>query len=326
MILYEEPRVAERVPIIDLGVSRGFGPEEQARAAAEIHEAARDIGFFYVTDHGVPRALIEAELAAAKAFFEQPIEEKLKIDIKQSSNMRGYEPMGLQTLDEGSPPDLKESLMLGRDLGPAHPWVQKGIGYQGANLWPPALPDFKQQVDAYMSAVIDLGRRLASLLAQSLDLPADYFADGLIETSCTTRMLRYPPQQKVADNQIGCGAHTDWGFITMLLQDDAGGLEVQNIAGEWLRAMPVPDAFVVNIGDMTARLTNGRYRSTPHRVLNNVSGRDRYSIAAFFDPDIERPIVCVPTCVRDGEETPPPVSYAEHLHEMFVKSYGKEAA
>lgn len=321
MIVYEAPRVAARVPVIDLGASHSWPEEIWDTAARQLREASRDVGFFYVADHGVPQELIAAEFAAAREFFTQPLETKLEIDISRSSIMRGYEPIGLQTLDAGSSPDLKESLMLGRDLGPDHPWVQRGVAYEGANQWPD-IPGFRDQANAYLEAIMDLGRRIGALIARSLELPDDYFAAALGEPSCTTRMLSYPPQAEVADNQIGCGAHTDWGFITILLQDDVGGLEVQNIAGDWILAPPIPGTFVVNLGDMIPRLTNGFYRSTPHRVLNNNSGRTRYSIASFFNPPYDYVVECLPALRPEDGQVPPPISFAEHIQHMFQSTYG----
>jgi len=322
MIVYEAPRTVSSVPVIALGASLGWPDDIWNLAAAELRTASREIGFFYVTDHGVPDALADAELATAKTFFAQSIEAKMAIDIARSTNMRGYEPIGLQTLDEGSAPDFKESLMLGRDLGPDHPWVRDGIAYEGPNQWP-ALPGFREQANAYLDAIMELGRRLGALIARSLDLPDDYFAAALAEPSCTTRMLHYPSQREVADNQIGCGAHTDWGFITILLQDDVGGLEVQNLAGEWIVAPPLPGTFVVNLGDMIPRMTNGYYRSTPHRVLNNRSGRDRYSVASFFNPPYSHTVECLPGCAPESGEIPPPITFAEHIQNMFQLTYGR---
>jgi len=179
---------------------------------------------------------------------------------------------------------------------------------------------------AYQGAMIDLGRRLAGLLALSLDLEEDYFAEALAEPSCTVRLLHYPPQPPSARfNQLGCGAHTDWGLITLLLQDGAGGLEVMNTDGDWILAPPIPGTFVVNLGDMVPRMTNGLYHSTLHRVVNKASGADRYSVPTFFNPADHYSFDCVPTC-RDLRDTPPPtVTLGDHVRQMFEKTYRKAA-
>jgi isopenicillin N synthase-like dioxygenase len=322
MIIYQPPKTADAIPVIDLAGARSTDPAQRQAVAWEIHKAARETGFFYVAGHEVPLALMDGQLAWAKRYFDQPLAKKMELAIAGSEIMRGYEPMAAQTLDEGSPPDLKEGFMMARDLGPEHPFVREKIPFEGANRWPSDLPGFREQCEAYLAAMIDLGRTLAGLLALSLELDEDYFADALKEPSCSVRLLRYPPQPKTAlYNQIGAGAHTDWGLITILLQDGAGGLEVRNADGDWIRAEPVPGAFVVNLGDMVPRITNGLYNSTPHRVLNNVSGGDRYSSPTFFNPRYTYGFDCVPTC-RDLADAPPPtLTFGEHIREMFRRTY-----
>ena len=251
MIIYDPPKTPKTIPVVDLSGSVSPDLEQRKAVAWQMHKAARETGFFYVANHGVPKALIRAQLDWARRYFDQPLERKLELDIAHSPIMRGYEPMAAQTLDEGSPPDLKEGFMLARDLGPDHPYVVQGTPYEGANRWPAGLPGFREQIEAYLVAMTDLGRRIVSGLALSLDLDEDYFADALEEPSCTVRLLHYPPQPADARfNQLGSGAHTDWGLITILLQDEIGGLEVRNADGDWIRASPIPGTFVINLGDM----------------------------------------------------------------------------
>ena len=324
MIIYNPPKAAERIPVIDLAGSFSADPEARKAVAWEIHKACRETGFFYVKNHGVAESLIAAELEMTRRYFDLPLDVKMELDIATSEIMRGYEPIAAQTLDEGSPPDLKEGFMLARDLGPDHPYVRDKVPYEGPNRWP-ALPGFREQNEAYLEAMIGLGRHLVRYLALSLDLPEDYFADGLEEPASALRLLHYPPHPAdAAFNQLGSGAHTDWGLITLLLQDDAGGLEVQNADGDWIRAEPIPGTFVVNLGDMVPRITNGLYHSTLHRVLNNVSGRDRYSVPTFFNPGYVYSFTTVPTCLKEGE-TPAPCTFGEHVQEMFRKTYQQAA-
>lgn len=324
MIIYNPPATPTSIPLIDLTDS--FSPDlDKRRAVAwSLHKAARETGFFYVVNHGVPLALLQAQLDCARDYFALPLDRKMELDIATSEIMRGYEPMGAQTLDEGSPPDLKEGFMLALDLAPDHPLVLKKTPYAGPNRWPRDLPGFREQIEAYTEAMLGLGRHLAGCLALSLDLEEDYFASGLVDPSCSVRLLHYPPQPETAEfNQIGSGAHTDWGLITILLQDDAGGLEVQNTDGDWIRADPVPGAFVVNLGDMIPRITNGLYHSTMHRVFNNISGRDRYSVPTFFNPSYDYSFDCVPTCRDLADRPPPTTTFGEHVDEMFRKTYRK---
>lgn len=325
MIIYEPPAKIREIPIVDFAGAYSKRAADRDSVAAAIHRACRETGFFYVVNHGVSADLIARQFACSRAFFALPLEEKLKIDIGKVANMRGYEGMQAQTLDEGSPPDLKEGLMIGREIGPDHWFVRQNAPFEGANQWPEGLPGFKAQMLDYMDHMIVLGRRLAAMLARSLDLQEDYFADGLEEPSVTVRLLRYPPHPETAlYNQLGSGAHTDWGLLTILLQDSCGGLEVKTASGDWIRADPVEGAFVVNLGDMVPRLTGGLYKSNLHRVLNNQSGRDRYSVPTFFNPHYFYEFGRAPTCAA-GDVEDAPVSFGEHVAQMFAKTYGKAA-
>jgi isopenicillin N synthase-like dioxygenase len=316
MIIYTPPGDARDIPVIDLAPARSSDLADRKAIAWEIHKACRDTGFFYVENHGVPEELLSGQLAQARRFFALPLEEKMKLDMSRNRGPSGYEAMKLQTLDLGSPPDLKEGFQFHREADSQ----STDQGYRGANLWPDNLPGFREQMDAYHAAVMQLGKRLMGLIALSLDLPEDHFAPGLEDLMCSVRLLHYPPQPaESAYNQLGAGAHTDWGSITMLLQDDCGGLEVQHASGDWIRATPVPGTFIINLGDI--------YHSTMHRVLNNASNRDRYSVAAFFNPNYNYRVACLPTCLAEGAEPLyPPCTVGGHIREMFERTYGRKAA
>jgi isopenicillin N synthase-like dioxygenase len=329
MILYTPPQPARAVPVIDLAPALDGDLPARKAVAWEIHKACRDIGFFYVANHGVPASLVDAQLEWTRRFFALPIEQKLALHMNNVSSFSGYEPLAGQTLDTDSPPDLKEGYYYGEELPDSHPYVQEGIRGYGRNQWPGGLPGFREQVLAYHDAVLALGHRLMGLIALSLDLPEDHLAPLYRYPSGNVRLVHYPPQPANATfNQLGAGAHTDWGGITLLLQDDIGGLEVENAAGEWIPATPVPGTFVINLGDMIARWTNDLYHSNMHRVLNNnAAGRDRYSVPYFFSPDHKAPIECLPTCTGPGNPPKyPRCTSGEHLMEMFNRTYGLKAA
>lgn len=334
MELYTPPVPARSVPVINLGESRTGAGDAMAEAARAIHRACRETGFFYVANHGVPDALMADQFAAAKRFFDLPLEDKLALDMKNSPSRAGYDPIGGQTLDSQdtksktvAPPDLKESFYMSVETGPDHPFADPPTRNYGYNQWP-ELPGFYDQMQDYRAEVTALGRHLLSLLALSLDLDADWFEPSYQYPSAALRLIKYPPQRADADfNQIGAGAHTDWGGITILAQDDLGGLEVRNLANEWIAAPPIPGTFVVNLGDLMARWTNGIYRSNMHRVKNNATGRDRYSVPFFFNPQPDAVIAPIPTCVTPANPQHYPVCLArEHLDEMFRRSYGYAVA
>jgi isopenicillin N synthase-like dioxygenase len=329
MIPYTPATVPKFVPVIDLSDSFSSNAEGAKGVAWEIHKACRETGFFYVVNHRVPAALLESQFDFARRFFALPIEHKLALQMKNSPGQAGYEPIGGQTLDsqdldsEQAPPDLKESFYCGMELAPDHPWTQRKIRGFGHNQWP-ALSGFRDQMLAYQDAMRRLGDHILGMLALSLELPQSYFAPFYDMPLTTLRLLRYPLHPVSAEaNQLGAGAHTDWGGITLLLQDDLGGLEVRNIADEWIEAKPIPGTFVINLGDLMQRWTNGLYHSNMHRVKNNSSTRDRYSIPYFYSPRPDAVIECLPSCAdAENKSKFPPCTANEHISEMFRRSYG----
>jgi len=263
-------------------------------AARDIDAAAREWGFFYAAGHGVDAGLVERLVTLARAFFAQDESRKMRIPMSAGGlAWRGYFPAGGE-LTSGRP-DWKEGLYLGSELAPDHPRVRAGTILHGPNLWPD-LPGFRETVLAYMDALSALGQALMRGCALGLGLPEHYFAEhGTADPLLLLRLFNYPtrpaPQDVAA--QWGVGEHTDYGLLTMLWQDDVGGLQVKTDTG-WVDAPPMPGTFVCNIGDMLDRMTGGRYRSVPHRVTINTSGRDRLSIPLFFDPDFDTVIQPVP--------------------------------
>jgi isopenicillin N synthase-like dioxygenase len=276
------------LPIVDLRpLLAGVG---QA-VAAQIGAACRRTGFFYVTGHGVEEALIERLTALSREFFAQSAETKLRIRMARGGRAwRGYFPVGGE-LTSGRP-DLKEGLYYGAELGPDHPRVRAGTPLFGQNLFPDEIPALRDAVLAYMEALTRLGHTVTSGIALSLGLPASYFADRYTGDPFTLfRIFNYPPAAG-GDDTWGVGEHTDYGLLTLLLQDDAGGLEVRTRDG-WIEAPPVRGSFVCNLGDMLDRMTGGLYRSSPHRVRNKAS-RDRMSFPFFFDPSFDAEVKPIP--------------------------------
>ena len=290
---------------------------DQGEAIPALRAACEGVGFFYLAGADEPGPLLAALLPQVHDFFALPIEQRMAVSIRNSRCNRGYEPMQWQRLEPGAPPDLKEGFYIGPHLDEQHPNVRAGLFNQGPNQWPAALPALKPAAEAYLAALNGIATRLMAAMARSLGLPAGHFDAFCHDPFSILRLLHYPPQP--ADPQPGekgCGAHTDWGCLTLLWQDDAGGLQVL-AGGEWVYAPPIPGTFVVNIGDMFARWTNGRYRSTLHRVVNS-SGRDRYSIPFFFEGNPVHTVAALPGCVAAGEVPRyPPITVSEHLAAMY---------
>jgi isopenicillin N synthase-like dioxygenase len=282
----------EPIPIIDIEplCREAAG---QTEVAARIGQACREHGFFYIVGHGIPAALKERLVQVSRSFFDLDLETKMGLRMERGGRAwRGYFPVGGE-LTSGQP-DLKEGLYFGAELGADHPLVQAGTPLHGQNLFPETLPQLREVVLDYMAAMTRLGHVLMAGIALSLGLARTYFADRYTaEPLVLFRIFHYPPDpaRDGGAERWGVGEHTDYGMLTILLQDDTGGLEVKS-RSQWLPAPPVPGSFVCNIGDMLDRMTRGLYRSTAHRVRNRTH-RGRLSFPFFFDPNLHaevRPI------------------------------------
>ena len=277
------------VPRIDLApLIDGTGIDAVAR---EIDTACRDVGFFTVVNHGVDPALCARVSGLAREFFSRPESEKSAVAMMHGGRAwRGWFPLHGE-LTSGAP-DHKEGYYFGRELNADDPRVAAGLPLHGPNLWPAAPNALRPVLTEYLTAVELTGHHLARAISIGLGLGPDtltehWFRDPVV----LLRLFRYPPATPAAPDH-GVGEHTDYGFLTMLWQDERGGLEVRTDAG-WVSVAPDPNVFVCNIGDMLERLTSGRYRSTPHRVQSPADA-SRISIPFFFDPDWDAPIAALP--------------------------------
>jgi isopenicillin N synthase-like dioxygenase len=255
------------------------------RVADEIALACGECGFFYIVGHGVEEPLQHRLETLSRQFFARDLEAKMAIRMQLSGRAwRGYFPVGGE-LTSGKP-DLKEGIYFGAELSDDHPLVKAGTPLHGRNLFPADMPEFRIAVLDYLAAMTTLGHALVAGIALSLGLDASYFADRYTtDPLILFRIFNYPPDllQTGAEPQWGVGEHTDYGLLTILKQDESGGLEVKS-KSSWIPAPPISGSFVCNIGDMLDRMTGGRYRSTPHRVRNRAR-RDRLSFPFFFDPN-----------------------------------------
>jgi isopenicillin N synthase-like dioxygenase len=275
--------VAE-VAVVDISpLIAGVGSPRSV--ADQIAKACRDCGFFYIVGHGVDEELQRRLEELSRQFFAQDLAAKMEIRMERGGRAwRGYFPVGGE-LTSGRP-DVKEGIYFGAELSEDHPSVRNGTPLHGRNLFPPNMPAFRETVLAYLTAMSALGHTVMAGVALSLGLDASYFADRYTRDPLVLfRIFNYPPDVAPADSipRWGVGEHTDYGLLTILKQDDAGGLQVKSNA-QWIPAPPIPGSFLCNIGDMLDRMTAGRYRSTPHRV-QNVTGRHRLSFPFFFDPN-----------------------------------------
>jgi isopenicillin N synthase-like dioxygenase len=276
----DRARDFSHIPIIDVS-DLVAGTARRQAVATQLGDACRESGFFYAVAHGVDEGLQRRLRELSRQFFAQDVDAKMQLRMGLGGRAwRGYFRVG-DELTSGRP-DQKEGLYFGAELAADHPLVRTGTPMHGPNLFPAALPGFRETVLDYMAALTRLGHRLMAGLALSLGLEESYFADRCTgEPLVLFRIFNYPPPRD--PTLWGVGEHTDYGLLTILLQDDAGGLEVKS-RSHWVPAPPVNGSFVCNIGDMLDRMTGGLYRSTPHRV-RNPAPRNRLSFPFFFDPN-----------------------------------------
>ena len=274
--------VATTLATIDMSALFGADPSARRAVAEAVGRAAARDGFFYVTGHGLSADTLPRLDALSRAFFRLAEMEKAEIAMPHAgAAWRGWFPLGGE-LTSGQP-DQKEGVYFGEELGPEDPRVRAGWLMHGANLWPERPAGLRSAVETYVAEVSRAAAALMEGVSLALDLPADYFARAyLARPTVLFRIFRYPPSQP---SGWGVGEHTDYGLLTLLAQDQWGGLQVRTDAG-WVEAPPVEGALVCNVGDMLERLTGGRFVSAPHRVLNR-SGKERLSFPLFYDPDFD---------------------------------------
>lgn len=276
------------IPIIDLAGIESDERVVQASGRAMLH-AAETVGFFYIRNHGIPTGLLADVLRVSAAFFAEPLERKQTVTV--NSGHRGWIRTGQATMTGSKRPDLKESFVWGLD--------QEGPDGIPPNRWPDFMPEMRTVLTSFFDAGNRVGWSLLRAFAAAIDLPRDRFVRTISRPISRGSIIYYPPQPPdLGAEQFGVSPHTDYGCLTLLYQDSTGGLQVQAKDGAWVMAPPIADTFVVNVGDLLARWSNDRFRSTPHRVVNR-SGRTRLSTAIFVDPDRDTLIEPV---LRPGDE------------------------
>ena len=281
--------------------------------ASEVSDALTRSGFMKVMNLGITSVQIDHTFALSKWFFSLSEEEKSTSAYVSSEENFGYQSLGLERLDPSKPADLKQTFTL-RDL----------LRHDKQDpRWP--TPEFRDELTNFYKACLEGAYRIQRVFSKALGLEQDFFVQYHQGENVSLRLLYYPSSgiDDVAEGQLGAGAHTDYGMITLLFQNDIGGLEVQDGEGTWHSVTPENDAIVINTGDLMERWTNGKYRSTPHRVQPKLGDVDRYSIAVFVDPDTETPVRVLDSCLKPGEKPGyPEITAGEHIQERIRASHG----
>lgn len=297
-------------PVVDIT------PFEQGSAARlgvvrQVRRALETTGFMYV--RGLPMAptMMQGAFAAMRRFFALPLDVKRRYAYSSVDANFGYQGLEVESLDTRSPPDLKESFTM-----------RNALAVESSVMWPDA--SFRETAVGFYKASVVSAYRMLEVLGSCLNQPANFFGSRHTGQNITLRFLRYPANLVPRGSQLGAGAHTDYGSITLVFQQDVAGLEVCGMDGQWHRAPPVPGCALLNTGDLMQRWTNDRFRSTLHRVLPIEGERDRYSIALFVDPDTAVNVECLDSCVA-GNQPPryPPITAGEHIQRKIAATHAR---
>src|SRR5688572_16182352 len=299
---------AGRVPVIDLAPYRAGDPAGTRDVVRAVAAACEQAGVLLITGHGVSAALVRRVFEVACAFFDLPLEEKLRFRPSEPKLPRGYSPFASKNLARtyglDAPPDLREQYFIGplEDWAPRFAHIDGAARFYAPNIWPDRPQQYRCVLTEFYRAQERLARDLMRIFALALALPETWFDDKIDRHFSTLPVNFYPaPPDSMAAGQLRAGAHTDFGSLTILAVNDApGGLQVLFPPADWRDVRPAPGQFVVNLGDMMARWTNERWPSTVHRVVNPpreaAAHSRRQSVGFFLHPNYDAEIACIPSC------------------------------
>ncbi len=323
-------RPAFEVPVIDIGRFATGTADERRAIASAVDRAAREIGFLQITGHGVPAPVLDGLQQAMDAFFAMPLAEKLRHRPASTATNRGYSPPLAErlsySLGVASAADLFEAFNVGTPAS-RFPHLALASDAYAENLWPSA--DFERGVQAWFDHAAALARRLTRIFALALDLPENYFEPWEDHSIDVLRLNHYAMPAglgRIEPDQLGMGAHTDYGIVTVLWADPVPGLQVQDDAKAWHDVLPAPGALLINLGDLLARWSNDRWRSTMHRVLPPIDAdgrvQQRRSAAFFHDGNADAVVACLPGCAGTDGARHAPITIGEHIAAKLAGSRG----
>lgn len=309
------PTAAESIPVIDISPLRdGSKPDAVAQA---LLAASQNLGFIYISGHGIPEDVITTARARAFDFFRSPKKEKRRYTI--SDKHRGWLARGGAKMQDGIVADMKESFIWGYQDDDGNTLSDHQL--RGPNLWPDFVPAMETGALAFFSHADRVARYLLQGFALGLKLEKDFFLRNSEIPLSRASFVYYPGQTTQSGKPVfGVGPHTDFGLLTVLCQDSVGGLQVENLDGDWIEAPPIPGTLIVNVGDLLERWTDGACRSTPHRVINS-SALERMSLVLAFDPNPETMIDAGDIYGADHQVKQPPISCGDYLVWRFAKAF-----
>ncbi|MHA1566922.1 MAG: isopenicillin N synthase family dioxygenase [Alphaproteobacteria bacterium] len=303
------------IPVIDISpLLDGSDPKGVARA---LHAASQGLGFIYIKGHGIGDDVIEDARRCAFDFFRSPEADKRSITVSVAH--RGWLGRGGAMMQDGAKADLKESFIWGYQDGRGK--TPEDHPLRGANQWPDFVPDLQKHAMDYFRHAHDVAHHLMRGFALGLDLNETFFLQHSSVPMSRASFVYYPQQpEEMGEEQFGVGPHTDFGVLTVLCQDAVGGLQVENVDGEWIHAPPIEGTLIVNVGDLLSRWTDGAYKSTPHRVVNR-SGKERLSLVLAFDPDPDTMIDARDVFGADHDAQEEAITCGDYLVWRFNKAF-----
>lgn len=304
------------IPLIDF--ARLDGPDAiDSVLVDQIDQAARTVGFLAVLDPAFPSGLRERVFDHARLFFSLDLDEKRQIAIEHSDHHRGFAGIEAELLQPGLRADLKETLDFGIEVTADDPGRSP---LEGPNQWPDIV-GFRDTIETYSDAALATGKRVLRHMAAALDVDTSFFDERLARPLVGTRLVHYPnASEQVIRNQLGCGAHSDYGCVTVLATDGTAGLQLRDRDDIWHHIAAPPGAFIINFGDMLERWTNGRYKATPHRVISP-SDRHRYSIPVFINPAYDTVVETFESCLTPGDDGFAPITAGAYLERRFDETF-----
>jgi len=305
----------QSIPVIDISPLRdGSNPTAVAQA---LLAASQNLGFIYINGHGIPDDIIATARVHAFDFFRNPEKNKRRCTI--SNKHRGWLSQGGAKMQDGVAADLKESFIWGyQDDNGGTPSDHE---LRGPNQWPDFVPGMESAALGYFDHADRVARHLLQGFALGLNQEIDFFLRNAEIPLSRASFVYYPGQAAAPDKStFGAGPHTDFGLLTVLCQDNVGGLQIENLNGDWIEAPPIPGSLIVNVGDLLERWTDGAFRSTPHRVINS-SGQERLSLVLAFDPNPETMIDAGDIYGADHQANQPAISCGDYLIWRFAKAF-----